>query len=233
MLALLLTQALVTQVAINPVQLQLTPQATSGLLALTNNGSAALRFQVSAKAWTQAPDGDMQLADTSDITFYPAIFELAPGATKRIRVGAVTAITRGERTFRVFVEQLPNFDGTQVGVQVLTRLSIPIFVGEKAAPAQPVIADAQIQGGALKFSVRNSGEQHFRIKEVRISGRDAGGASAFAKREAGWYVLGAGVRDYSVALEGCGSLASAELVVDTDVTTIRSLVPVNASACDP
>lgn len=233
MLALLLTQALVTQVAVNPVQLELTPQATSGLLALTNGGKSAMRFQVSAKAWSQAPDGEMLVEDTKDITFYPAIFELPAGSTKRIRVGAVVPIVRGERTYRVFVEQLPSFDGTQVGIQVLTKMSIPVWLGEKPVPAQPVITDATIKNGALAFSVRNQGEQHFRIKEIRISGRDAGGASAFAKREAGWYVLGAGTRDYTVALDGCSGLASAELVVDTDVTTIRSLLPIVASACDP
>ncbi|MBC7792214.1 MAG: molecular chaperone [Clostridia bacterium] len=234
MLALLfVAQSVLAQVAINPVQLDLTPQASSGLLALTNNSGAALRFAVSAKAWTQGPNGDMQLEDTRDITFYPAIFELPAGAVKRIRVGAVVPIVRGERTYRIFVEQLPSFDGAHVGIEVLTRLSIPIYLGEKAAPALPVIANVRIDHGTLAFSVRNNGEAHFRIKEVRISGRDVGGDAAFSKYETGWYVLGAGTRDYAVELEDCTRLTSAELVVETDTVTVRSRVPIVASACDP
>lgn len=231
--SLLITRSAAADVAVSPVQLRLSPVATSGLLKLNNNGSQSLRFQVSAKAWAQSPTGEMELTPTNDIAFYPAIFELPPNATKRVRVGALVRIARGERNYRVFIEQLPRFDGQALGVQVLTRLSIPIFMGDEASVAKPVIVDQRVEAGALKFAVNNAGESHFRIKKVRLSGRDASGAEAFSTSEAGWYVLGRGQRVYSIPLEQCERLASAEVVVDTDVSVARALVPLSASDCDP
>ncbi len=231
--ALAVARVAVAQVQVTPVQVQLTPDASSTLITVTNAGAASMRFEVSAKAWAQGPSGDMQLETTKDIAFYPAIFELAPGATRRVRVGSLTPLGRGEKTYRLFIEQLPRFDGQVVGVQVLTRLSLPIFAGASPTAATPTIAEARVENGALKLRVVNAGEAHFSIRSVHISGQSASGSASFDKREAGWYVLSHGERAYAMALDGCQSLAALDVEVETDVSTLRAKVPVAARDCGP
>lgn len=232
-LGLLVAGNAAAQVSVTPVQVQLTPQATSSLVAVTNDSSVPMRFQVSAKTWSQLPDGEMSLEDTQDIAFYPAIFEIPAHTTRRVRVGAITAIGRGERTYRLFVEQLPSFDGQQVGITVLTRLSLPVFVGEQATPATPTIADARLSGGALQLRVVNAGETHFTIRNVRVSGRSADGKARFEKSATGWYVLNRGERIYSMPVDGCAGLSGLDVEVETDVARLATKLPVSTTDCGP
>ena len=231
--ALAVARIAAAQVQVTPVQVRLTPEASSTLVTVTNAGQAAMRFEVNAKAWAQSSSGDTQLEPTQDLAFYPAIFELAPGATRRVRVGVLARPGRGEKTYRLFIEQLPRFDGQVVGVQVLTRLSLPVFAGESATAARPTIADAHVEGGALRLRVINAGEAHFSIRSVHVSGQDASGSTSFDRRESGWYVLGGGERAYTVTLDGCHTLADLDVEVDTDVSPLRARVPVSASDCGP
>jgi fimbrial chaperone protein len=219
------------QVSVNPVAVTLTPETRSALIALTNTGNERLRFQVSLSAWGQSPSGEMELTPTKDVTFYPSIFEVSPGETKRVRVGSVTTIARGERTYRVFLDQLPRLEGQRLGVQVLTRLSIPIFATMQPTPPAPAIAMQSATKDGIAFSVSNEGDAHFRIKKVEVTTLDASGAVMAEASESGWYVLGHGSRNYTLPIPACGS-AAIEVAVDAEPTATRARIPV-AAHCDP
>jgi hypothetical protein len=66
-------------VAIDPVKVLLTGAAPSRSISLRNNGSERVRFQMSAFTWQQSSGGEMQLAPTPDLVFFPSLLELAPG----------------------------------------------------------------------------------------------------------------------------------------------------------
>src|SRR5262249_7800725 len=131
---------------INPIQVFLSDSAKSGLITLQNTSPGPLRFQLSVFAWAQATDGSMVLAPTRDVVFFPKLLTLAPGEERKIRVGASTPAAATEKTYRLFVEELPSADqanpatGTSQ-IRVLTRAGIPIFV----RPAKPVVT-ARIEG---------------------------------------------------------------------------------------
>jgi fimbrial chaperone protein len=88
-----------------------------------------LQFQLSVFAWAQSPSGEMQLEPTEDIVFFPTLLTLKPNETRRVRVGSATTQEVREKTYRIFVEELPPA-GTVAGsgVRVLTKMGIPIFV---------------------------------------------------------------------------------------------------------
>src|SRR4051794_9617959 len=93
---------------VTPVRILLGRGANSALLNVRNDSTDAIRFQISLKAWNQAPDGEMQLTDTNDLVFFPSMMELAPGEEKKVRVGsAFKAPVTTERTYRIFFEELP------------------------------------------------------------------------------------------------------------------------------
>ena len=56
----------------------------------------------------------IELAPTQDVVFFPALLTLKPGEERRIRVGSTAAPGSIEKTYRIFVEELPA-SGRDVG----------------------------------------------------------------------------------------------------------------------
>src|SRR5512141_1630359 len=71
---------------VTPIQVELSGKS-SALLTLTNESGQPLRFQISAFSWSQAPNGDMQLNPTQDISFFPSLLTLKAGEERKVRVG--------------------------------------------------------------------------------------------------------------------------------------------------
>src|SRR4051812_16091930 len=72
---------------LNPVTLTLTANASTALVTVTNDSPDALRFQITGFAWDQKPDGAMDLQPSNDIVYYPSMLKLAPGESRKLRVG--------------------------------------------------------------------------------------------------------------------------------------------------
>src|SRR5262245_20832967 len=92
---------------VSPVTLTLNGQMTSTMLTITNRGSEAVRFHVSAFAWDQRPDGEMVLNPTTDVVFFPAMLTLNPKEARNLRVGTNVKPGAVEKTYRIFVQELP------------------------------------------------------------------------------------------------------------------------------
>lgn len=131
---------------VTPTRLVLRPNETSTSLVLKNESAEALRFQVTAFAWTNAIDGEMRLEPTKDVVFFPALFAIAPGQTRRVRVATAERAAMHERAYRLIVEQLPSRAGPRIesGVEMLTRLNVPLFL----EPATRVASDARSRRAA-------------------------------------------------------------------------------------
>lgn len=182
---------------VEPTQIFLSARTTSVLLTLRNQSDGPLRFELSAFGWTQSPSGEIQLEPTDDVVFFPSLLTLAPGETRRIRVGRATGVAPREKTYRIFVEELPPLDEAESGVRVLTKMGIPIFVRPAKEVASATLNGLGRQGGALRFSLTNDGTVHFVPRDVRVRGL-AGGAVAFEQQLDGWYVLAGGRRDFTM-----------------------------------
>lgn len=223
---------------VNPVQLVLSGRARSALLTLKNTSAEPLRFQLGVVAWDQSPQGELVLTPTRDIAFFPRLLSLAPGEERRVRVGALVPPGTTEKTYRLFVEELPPREtpGGEPGAQVrvLTRMGIPIFL----QPANPVVEGrieaAEVRNGRLSFRVANRGTVHFLVQEVRLTGLGAGGEPVLTAELGGWYVLAGGIRLYGVELprEACPRLRALDLAVQVVGTAFQARLDVPAGACD-
>ena len=130
---------------VNPIQIFLSGQTQSAILTIQNTSTEPLRFQLNAFGWAQDAAGQMQLTPTSEVIFFPRLLTLAPNEQRIVRVGASGPPGPVERTYRIFVEELPP--STQQAappgqVRVLARMGIPIFVearagARRAAPGPP------------------------------------------------------------------------------------------------
>ena len=223
---------------VNPVQVFLSAKTRSVILTLRNVSDETLRFQLDAFAWDQDPHGEMSLQPTRDIVFFPALLTLAPGEERNIRVGTTTPPGPSEKTYRIFVEELPAPAGAILPagqVRVLTKVGIPIFIEPVKPAAAAQVDDARVRDGQLSFEVRNTGTVHFVVQSVRLTGYDATGARVLEGAIDGWYVLPGGRRRYEVPLPAadCSKVRSLGIEVQTTRATLTERVDAAEGACAP
>jgi fimbrial chaperone protein len=228
------TPAWASNFQVSPVRLPLTAAASSGLLTVRNKSSEPLRFQVTGFAWSQGSDGEMRLSPTKDIVFFPTMISLKPGDSRNLRVGAQVPFGSTEKTYRIFVEELPPIDGAGVpnGVKVLMRMGIPVFLEPANAVATPQIDALKIQGQRLAFALRDLGTKHFFTKRIHVALLGEGDKALFEQDLPAWYMLGGGVRNYGLDLPAnvCGA-TRIQVRVETDKDAVESFLAAPSSAC--
>src|SRR5204862_1454393 len=102
------------------------------------------------------------------------------------------------------------------GVQVLTKMGVPIFVRPAKEATTAAISGVEQHDGAVNFSLSNSGTVHFVPSQIAVRGL-AGSNTLFERTLDGWYVLAGGHRDFTVAVpkEDCALVSS--IVVEATV----------------
>jgi fimbrial chaperone protein len=223
---------------VSPIKLDLSPTLTKSLLVLRNDGDEAVRYQVSAHAWSQGPRGEMQLSSTKDIIFLPALFALKPGEERNVRIGVATQFGNIEKTYRIFVEELPPAEKPSQPasqVRVLTRVGVPVFLAPAKVVERRAIEGISVLHGKVHFRVTNGGTAHFREETVRVRGLDSAGKELFTREQRGWYVLAGGSLDYDLELpKDCAGLATVVAQVITEKgETFEERAPAKAASCAP
>lgn len=211
----LATPAHASMFDVSPINLTLSGKATTGMLSVTNRGTEALRFQISAFAWDESPKGEMILHPTRDIVFFPAMLTVNPGEARKLRVGMNVKPAAKEKSYRIFVQELPPLvkgPDDANAVRVLTKMGIPVFIAPEAPKLTAQLAGLSLRGAKLDFAVRNPGNVHFRPETIVVTARD-GGKVLHTEETPGWYVLAGGVRNYSVELpaQACSALNSVQV----------------------
>jgi fimbrial chaperone protein len=224
---------------VNPIKITLSGKDKSALLSVKNESSEELRFKVAVQEWKQSPQGEMQLKNTKDIVVFPALLTLAPKEERKLRIGSTVPAGSVEKTYRVFVEELPGLRAQQTAnkseVKVLTKMGIPIFI----RPAKPVVSGTVeaigLAKGKLGFTVKNAGNVYFLVQSAKVKALDGAGATTFEKSVEGWYLLAGGTRVWEIDFpkDACAKSKSLTIDVQSDETKFSGRMEVAASACGP
>ena len=155
----------------------------------------------------------MKFAPTRDLVLFPQLLTLQPGEQRNLRVGAAPdKFGPLEKSYRAFIEELPPTEkaGDRPAVQVLNRVSIPVFLEPGRAIGAARIEAPRVEGNKLVFRLRNMGNVRMRPTEVVAEARSADKKASAQTRWDGWYVLVADDRLYQWPLpkEGCGQVRS-------------------------
>jgi fimbrial chaperone protein len=226
---------------VKPTQLYLSPKAQSALLNLKNESGETLRFQLSVFVWNQGEKGEMQLTPTQDIVFFPSLLTLAPGEERKIRVGSTVPGGNVEKTYRIFVEELPPAvrakEAARTGpeIKVLTRMGIPIFILPANPNAGGRIEPKTLRSEKLAFEVRNTGNVHFQVRKARVRGLGPAKENLFERTVPGWYVLAGGSRVFEVQAPRnvCARTKALAFEVETEQTTLQSQLDTRSGICGP
>jgi fimbrial chaperone protein len=230
-----------------PTRLVIKPRETTASLLLRNESPQLVRFQVSAFGWSNDTNGQIVLEPTTELVFFPTVFSVEPGASRRVRVATSQKAIERELSYRLVIEQLPTRTEAQpTGVQMLMRASVPVFVQPANLVARAAIEHAAIADGQVSFDVRNVGTTFVMITQAEVRGTSGGtsndtrngtsGQIPFLQRMPGWYLLSGETRTYRVALpaEVCRAQERLTIAVTFDGKPPQTLTadqPVSTEAC--
>ena len=97
-----------------------------------------------------------------------------------------------EKTYRIFIEEIPGpkkAEGTAVAIAI--KFGVPVFVKPLKTEPKGQIEKLSLQKGVFEAIVHNSGNEHFIIKSLTVSGKNSKGEGIFTKELSGWYLLSA------------------------------------------
>jgi fimbrial chaperone protein len=152
---------------VRPVRLDLGTRQPAAQLVVSNPTPRAMLIQADAFDWSQQKDRE-SLNPSTHLIVNPPIFELAPGAQQVVRVGLRRAIEAGvEVPHRIWLTQVATpGDPADTGVQMLLRVSLPVFVTGSGTGTPQAVWQRSATDGALELG--NSGARHLHVRGLRL-----------------------------------------------------------------
>ena len=229
----ILSPASAGQFGVSPIRVDLDRNSKSGAITVSNDEAAeSLRVQMRLFEWTQDAEGKDVYQESQDLVYFPRLMVLEKGQQKLVRVGLRTPATTQERTYRLFVEELPSppVAGAATGsrVAIAVRFGVPVYLKPATEELRGEIVKLELSKGVLHVVVRNTGNTHFTIKTVTATS-----GKAFSRELAGWYLLAGVSRDHAIELPqaDCARLGKLDVTVVTDQMELRGALDVDASMC--
>jgi len=220
---------------IQPIKIFFDTRTRAEKLLIRNQSGGDLSLLVKAFRWIQDGQGKDVYEDTSDIVFFPKILTLHKEEEKIIRIGINSPPGQAEKTYRIYVEEIPVNSVIPEGaaIRVLLKVGVPVFMKPVRADAKGNITSFQVQEGKARFKINNGGNLHFIITSLHVKGRDNEGKEIFSKEFGGWYLLGGASRTYetTIPVDICNKLSTLDITGKTDRFTLNSNTPVSKSMC--
>lgn len=222
--------------SINPIRIFFEGGKKTDILTIKNESEKIVALQNNAVAWTQDEKGDNIYSPTEDILFFPKLLEINPGEKKIIRIGKKVARSDTEKTYRLFIEEIPDNSKLETtAVRILMKVGIPIFIAPVKAAASGVIENIELSKGSLRLGVKNEGNTHFIIKSMKVAGTDGAGKEAYAVEKAGGYLHHGKSKEFTFAIpkDVCRTLKTLNVHIDTDRLKMEKQIEIAGEICGP
>ncbi len=152
---------------IAPIRILLGAHNTVQVMRIENTGSETTRLQLQILSWSQRGGRDY-FAPTRDVLANPAMFEIAPHKIQIVRIGLRTKAGAMEKSYRLFVVEVPNSIPQSGRVQTLLRISVPVFVPAPNAVGRLVWHAWPSGPNKLTLSLQNVGNAHTQIHHITL-----------------------------------------------------------------
>ena len=213
------------------MRLSLGLDSRNGALTVTNDDAVKINFQMQLKSWTQDENGNDVYQESKDLIFFPRLMSLEPKTSRVIRVSAPGVPGTVEKTYRLFIEELPDLAaakdaGTQIAVRF--RFAVPVFVIPIAASKQGEILSTDQHDNAVVFKLKNTGNTHFKIESISLRANDQD-----AEEIIGGYVLAGVTREFKAPISPklCRSGEPIPLLLKGEGIEIKQMIKIDPSRC--
>lgn len=183
-----------------PVTVEVTGDARASVLTVSNQDTRPITVQVRLFRWTQN-DGQEQLDPTDSVIASPPVVQVAPGASRIVRVVRVDRTApAGEEAYRILLDEVPDPRNARGGdVTLLLRQSVPVFFGADARARADVRFSLDGQHGTAMLAATNAGPRRARLSDVVV--RDATGKVLMKRDGLFGYVLAKTAMRWPLALD--------------------------------
>jgi fimbrial chaperone protein len=217
-----------------PIRLEFDQRTRSGVVTIKNDNDAPISFTVEGREWTQDVEGEDLYTETSDILFFPKQLTIGPHQERIIRAGIKVPALQTEKTYRLFIKQEANPEessGSQVAIVI--RFGVPIFAKPSEEHVIGEIVATEIGKGTFKTILKNTGNVHFRVKSVQLTGFDSTGEEVYSEAVNGNYLLEGSQRVFSAPLsrETCDRIDSLEIQVVSERIQLNGKLHVDKAMC--
>ncbi|AMV72847.1 sigma-fimbrial biogenesis chaperone protein [Desulfuromonas sp. DDH964] len=234
MVLLFVSQAFCGEWRVIPIRLDFDQRTRSGVITVTNDGEQKISFDISALAWTQDAEGKDQYAATDEVIFFPKLLTIGAHEERVIRVGIKAPAILQEKTYRLFIrEQAAPQDAKGSTVAIAIQFAVPIFSAPAKTIAEGKIVDKGIVNGLATILLKNTGNVHFRVTDVALSGKDVSGDELFSKDLPGWYLLPGTSHSYAAPIpkQDCERLRNLDILLTTDKFQLTDRIDVDSAMC--
>ncbi|MDR3741347.1 MAG: fimbria/pilus periplasmic chaperone [Terracidiphilus sp.] len=173
-----------------PVNVFLQPGEHTATLSVTNTSSKPTSIQIRSYEWSQST-GEDQLTPTDAVLASPPLVTIAPAATQVVRLVLRRPVQQSEATYRILLDQIPGPAEPGV-VQMVLRLSIPVFALPASRVAPALHAHVEFSEGKWCLVAVNSGQSHEALRELNVVTRS--GQKLAADPRVSPYVLAGATR---------------------------------------
>lgn len=223
---------------ISPVRVFIAPGKKAEVVTIKNNSDDNLTVQMSSFLWEQDAEVRDVLTPTEEVILFPRIFTVKGKEERILRVGVKFPATDAEKTYRIFIEEVPEPQEKQpegAYLRTLMKIGVPVFVSPAKVKTEAIIDAKSLKNGVLSFSVKNNGNVHELLKTAHVEAFDAKGNPVFNKDLAGWYVHRGKAKPFSTEIpkDVCASVKTLKIKIDTDRTAISGRMDVSPDMCSP
>jgi len=219
-----------------PVKLTIDSRSKTEVLRIMNDGNEKVTVQLEAKAWSQDETGQDVYADTKDIVFFPKIADIEKGEERIIRIGYQgEKAPSTEKTYRLYLAELPVTSPGELALKFALRLGIPIFVSPRKENREWAVDKVGISEESLRVSINNSGNTHAVVSKIMATGLDASGKEVFSRNISGWYVLAGVSKPFAVDVsrQECLSVRTINVTAEAGKIVRDTTLNVDRTMCTP
>jgi fimbrial chaperone protein len=221
---------------IQPVRIELNGKSRLGKLSIHNVSDIEFPIQVRAYEWSQNEKGEDVYKETQDIIIFPKIMTIAKNEERFIRIGSNVLPGAKEKTYRIYIEEMPSATTIKEGanIRLFMKVGVPVFITPIKTEDKADIEKISINGGKVELKVKNSGNSHFIVTAINLSGLDSGGQAPFKKEIGGWYLLSGTEKVYetTVPIDTCNTITQLNIELKTSKQTIKTEFPMDKSMCN-
>jgi fimbrial chaperone protein len=221
---------------IQPVRIELNDKARLGKLTIRNVSETDFSIQARVYEWNQNEKGEDVYKETQDIILFPKILTIAKGEERYIRLGTNVQPGAKEKTYRVYVEEMPSNAPQKEGsnIRLYMKVGIPIFIRPPVVEDKVEMDNISMNNGKIHIKVKNAGNSHFVVTGINISGKNALGQESFNRDISGWYLLSGSEMIYetNVPQDCCGAISEFNIELKTSRATVKKQLRVEKAMCD-
>jgi fimbrial chaperone protein len=182
---------------VSPIRVYMNQTHPITSMKLTNKSEHPIYLQLKSMQWGQNSEIDTY-AQTNDIIISPPMTVIMPGEKQLVRLALRTKINSdSEKTYRIFIQQIPKFQSDSLGVSFNLQIGIPLFIEPTVFSAKKLNWKVSVQNNRLQIKITNPSVYHVQLTHFKITSNN----KDFFSKNIFSYILPKQTRQFSYPLK--------------------------------